>query len=118
MNGLRLRYNELLVKLCKLFDPYCMAHTLQYISTCVASTASPFIIPHIHKHNYYTNSILHCNKVALTYMQFLAAKSLCTKRLEERYSIPLATSRHIFVSKLRVRPCVRIYNNLYVFECT
>ena len=35
-----------------------------------------------------------------TYMQFLAAKSLCTKRLEERYFIPLATSRHIFISKL------------------
>ena len=39
-------------------------------------------------------------QVILTYMQFLAAKSLCTKRLEERYSIPLAISRHIFISKL------------------
>ena len=34
----------------------------------------------------------------LTYMQFLAAKSLCTKCLEERYSIPLAISKHIFIS--------------------
>ena len=35
-----------------------------------------------------------------TYMQFLAAKSLCTICLEERYSIPLAISSHIFISKL------------------
>jgi uncharacterized membrane protein len=36
-----------------------------------------------------------------TYMQFLAAKSLCTTFMLARYSIPLATWIHISISCLR-----------------
>ena len=62
-------------------------------------------------------------------MQFLTAKSLCRTCLEERYSIPLATSRQKFISKLWVRSyvckCLHIsihthahkYLYVYVYTC-
>ena len=43
-------------------------------------------------------------------MQFLAAKSRCTKRFEERYSIPLATSKQTCIIICSLRPY--IYNTL------
>ena len=39
-------------------------------------------------------------------MQFLAARSLWTNLLLERYSIPMATSRHIVTSIFTVTSCV------------
>ena len=42
------------------------------------------------------------SSIAFTYMHFLAAKSLCTKRLEERYSIPFDTLPYAVEKKLQV----------------
>ena len=51
-------------------------------------------------------------------MQFLAAKSLCRTCLEERYFIPLATSRQKFISKLWVRSYVCKCLHISIHTCT
>ena len=51
----------------------------------------------------------------LTYtahMQFLAAKSLCTTFIAAKYSIPLATWKHISISRLRTVSTCKV-NNCY-----
>ena len=67
-------------------------------------------IIYISKYKYKYNIQCILSFCFFTYMQFLAAKSLCTKRLLERYSIPLATSRHIFIIRSWLRPCSKCKN--------
>lgn len=45
-----------------------------------------------------------------THMQFLAARSLCTNLVLDRYSIPLAISTHIVLKVSKEMP----YNNMWV----
>ena len=45
-----------------------------------------------------------------TNMQFLAARSRWTQRSDDKYSIPLATSKHIFVRMLWSSPYTKRVN--------
>ena len=47
-------------------------------------------------------------------MQFLAAKSLCTNLLLDKYSIPLATSAHIVTRFFVVQPYMNTKSRKYI----
>ena len=55
---------------------------------------------------YFTSYITICERTLqkLTYMQFLAARSRCTKFCDDRYSIPFATCQHKLRSSLCTAP--------------
>ena len=58
---------------------------------------------HTNTHTYIYIYIHHMK----AYMQFLAARSLCTNFLSDKYSIPLAMSRHMLIKVVTVKPYKR-----------
>ena len=73
-------------------------------------------ILHVHKDK--KKLVLVTFQIYIAYMQFLAAKSLCTTFISARYFIPLATWMHISINRLFTFFTYKVHNSIIIIVVT